>query len=596
MDEEALAKRLKAVAGSTEVDLGATIRPTLSLANTLASDVGTEDTLAGPSTAPPRKLPNITVDVPGSLAGPPVASSKEADLEVRSLIGEGGMGRVFLARQHSLDRDVAVKTVRDSADGSIRQALVFEGVITGQLEHPAIVPVHALGLDQSGRPAMVMKRIEGVTWDELLVNPEHDGWESWEGDADDRLPGHLQILSQVCNAVHFAHSRGIVHRDLKPENILIGRFGDIYVADWGIAARIGNEADQRLCGTPGYMAPEMVRGEAIDARTDVYLLGAILHEILTGRRRHDAPTGVAALAEALVSEPHEYADDVPASLAALANRACHADRTQRPQSAMALRDALGDYAEHRQSIRLANEAMERLSALQALGTTPEEQREIDRLSAEARFGFEQALASWSDNPIAIAGLADLEAFLDARRKHLAELERIAHEHDPRVGERQRRIGLTLLALLGVGTGAAAFVSFEQPTANEVLFFGCFVSACSLIGLFFIRDKLMRNAHGRQTIALLVIGATFMVVPRAFDVISGNFSVPAAFTRDAFSIGSVAAAAAVTVVPPMRWLALTLLGGGAVIILYPAHALQIFSVAIAVGLVATAAAAWTDGDA
>lgn len=588
MDEESLAKRLEAAVGSTQVGLGATIRPTL---DTLAADVGTEDTIAGESLAPARKLPHITVDVPGSLAGPPITSG-DADLEVRSLIGEGGMGRVFLARQHSLDRDVAVKTIRDSADGSIRQALVFEGVITGQLEHPAIVPVHALGLDQSGRPAMVMKRIEGVSWDELIANPEHDGWESWEGDRDDRLPGHLQILSQVCNAVHFAHSRGIVHRDLKPENILIGRFGDIYVADWGIAARIGVADDQRLCGTPGYMAPEMVRGQSVDARTDVYLLGAILHQVLTGTHRHDAPTGVAALAQALLSEPHEYDDDVPSSLADLANRACSLDPEARPDTAMAFRDALHDYDEHRQSIRLANEAMERLVSLRELehdAIDQEQRRIVDRLGAEARFGFEQALESWKENPKAIDGLAQLDALLDERGRRRAELERIAHEHDPRIGERQRRLGLTLLALFGVSIGAIAFIFTAAPTVYEVLFFGSLVTLTTFVALFVMRKKLMKNTYGRQTVALLVIGASVMLIPRIADV-WGDFTPASAFTRDSFSIGAIAAGASVTVLPAMRWLALCVLGGGVGIILFPPHCLQIFSSAIAVGLVATAIAA------
>src|SRR6185295_6663298 len=98
------------------------------------------------------------------------------------------MGRVLLARQHSLAREVAVKTARDDTNLSAREAILWEGAISGQLEHPSIVPVHALGLDAAGRPALVMKRIEGVSWDALIADPAHPGWEGWEGTHKDRLP------------------------------------------------------------------------------------------------------------------------------------------------------------------------------------------------------------------------------------------------------------------------------------------------------------------------------------------------------------------------------------------------------------------------
>src|SRR5207248_5943633 len=96
----------------------------------------------------------------------------------------------------------------------------------------------------------------------------------------DRLGAHLEILMQVCNAAHFAHSRGIVHRDIKPQNVFIGRYGEVYLGDWGLAVRVEPRSQTRaLCGTPAYMAPEMVVGGEVDARTDVYLLGATLHQI-----------------------------------------------------------------------------------------------------------------------------------------------------------------------------------------------------------------------------------------------------------------------------------------------------------------------------
>ena len=198
MDEDTLDARLRD-AGLADTaaawPVGATIRP---------PDLSTSETLPATSEPNERSLPRLSVDLRGSMPtdGPTPPPSTGADLEVRALLGEGGMGRVLLARQHSLQRDVAVKTAKDGAAPSVRDAILREGAITGQLEHPAIVPVHALGVDSDGRPAMVMKRVEGVSWDVLVKDPDHERWEGWEGDQGDRLPGHLQLLARRC--VHHA--------------------------------------------------------------------------------------------------------------------------------------------------------------------------------------------------------------------------------------------------------------------------------------------------------------------------------------------------------------------------------------------------------
>jgi len=300
---------------------------------------------AVPPSTTSRELPRISVELRGTLSGPSAeqaaAVNDGRDLEVIRTLGEGGMGRVFLARQHSLDRDVAVKTVRDGASERDHAALLVEGAITGHLEHPAVIPVHALGIDPDGRPVLVMKRVEGAAWGELLANPHHEAWRDDGGDADDRLVRHLEILMQVCNATSFAHSRGIVHRDIKPENVLIGPYGEVYLADWGIALRTEDGLPVTpMCGTPSYMAPEMVVGGVIDARTDVYLLGATLHHILLGRPRHAGTNFRAVLFAATESEPIDYPPSVPALLAALANEATSLDPAKRPAGAAEVRQAI----------------------------------------------------------------------------------------------------------------------------------------------------------------------------------------------------------------------------------------------------------------
>lgn len=378
----------------------------------------------------------------------------DADLVLLEPIGEGGMGRVHLARQRALEREVAVKQVRpDRATPAAFRGLLAEARLTGALEHPNIVPVHALGLDQAGRPLLVMKRVEGVGWRDLIRDPDHPAW----GDhAADPLGRHLEILVQVCNAVHFAHSRGVIHCDLKTENVMLGAFGEIYVLDWGIAVRADRPREPVVAGTPAFMAPEMVREDGIiTERTDVYLLGGMLHEALTGRHRHLGVRTRDVLEAARVSAPPEYGPEVPAELAALCVRATARDPADRPASALAFRQALVDFQRHRGSLVLAEQAgrvaeeLERaLAALPDAGggaaTAGLDPRRvaIRRLAAEAAFGYRQALAQWPENAVAAEGLRGcLERTarfeLDERNPHSAATA--LEELDPAPPELRRRL-------------------------------------------------------------------------------------------------------------------------------------------------------------
>jgi serine/threonine-protein kinase len=233
------------------------------------------------------------------------------------------MGVVHLAEQRSLEREVAVK-VSTTTEPSIIGALVREARIMGALEHPNLVPVHALGADAEGAPMLVMKRVDGVTWRELLDDDAHEAWTPLLAGHGDKLRAQVDILIQVCRALAFAHARGVIHRDLKPENVMIGRFGEVYVLDWGAALRLSERASEpaALVGTPGYLAPEMARADPtlVDVRTDVYLIGATLYEVLARRMPHDAPTAVAALVKALSGE----VPDVPPS----AHRSSHTLRVK----------------------------------------------------------------------------------------------------------------------------------------------------------------------------------------------------------------------------------------------------------------------------
>jgi serine/threonine-protein kinase len=188
-------------------------------------------------------LPATVVDLPSeSLVVPPVSmDGAQSDFDVAGTIGEGGMGRVLLARQRSLARDVAIKTLKDDASPRDRAALVREARVSGSLEHPGIVPVHTLGADGAGRPLLVMKRIVGVDWETLLRNPDHAAWRTVIGEAGDRLDASLEILGRVCRALELAHDRGVIHRDVKPSNVMVGSFGEVYLVDWGLATAKGTE-------------------------------------------------------------------------------------------------------------------------------------------------------------------------------------------------------------------------------------------------------------------------------------------------------------------------------------------------------------------
>jgi len=228
---------------------------------------------------------------------------------------------------------------------------------------------------------------------------------------------------QVCQAIHFAHSKGILHLDLKPENIMLGPFGEVYVLDWGISVTTQeNEAlpiprasqISSLAGTPSYMAPEqvMILPEKISEKTDIYQLGAILHECMTGRSKHIGDSLMQVLFQATRSEPYPYGPDVPEELAEIANRATHVNPDKRFESVEAFRQAIVFFLQHRESIAMAHEAQKQQERFTELCQGEDLQKkekiiEIHSLFSEARFAYQQALRIWEDNENASQGLKQL---------------------------------------------------------------------------------------------------------------------------------------------------------------------------------------------
>ncbi|HEY1960575.1 MAG TPA: serine/threonine-protein kinase [Polyangiaceae bacterium] len=342
------------------------------------------------------------------------------------VLGEGGMGIVRAAMQPSLQRVVAVKTLKLNATVEDQLAVLREAWVTGFLEHPNIVPVHEIALDDSGAPLVVMRRIDGRSWHDCLRDP---AWASAAG-ARDLLEQNLRILIQVCNALVFAHQNGVVHRDVKPGNVMLGKFGEVYLLDWGISCALFGDALNHLpaardaiepAGTIPYLAPEMagITKCGISERSDVYLVGAVLFEIATGNPPH--PVELASALASIAASPPPLPAGVPPDLAAICKRAMQHDPAARHPSVAALRDDIQLFLMHRDSLHVAAEGRALIAELRAAIASNAPRRVLYDLWGECRFALREALRTWPENTQAsdalrIAGgaLAEHELTRDPR--------------------------------------------------------------------------------------------------------------------------------------------------------------------------------------
>jgi WD40 repeat protein/serine/threonine protein kinase len=235
----------------------------------------------------------------------------ENKYEIGGLVAQGGMGAILDAREAALRRTVAMKVMHEVRGADDVARFVEEAQVTGQLEHPNIVPVHELGVDENGQPFYTMKMVRGISLKKVL-----DLLAAGVAETHEKYPlsARLTIFQKVCDGIAFAHSKRVIHRDLKPENIMLGEYGEALVMDWGLAkvmgsrkSEVGSRNDEVLrsavmsvraeqgasgstqagtiMGTPQYMSPEQANGEveSLDERTDVYALGAILYQMLALR-------------------------------------------------------------------------------------------------------------------------------------------------------------------------------------------------------------------------------------------------------------------------------------------------------------------------
>lgn len=296
--------------------------------------------------------------------------------QVKREFARGGMGLIWVAIDTAVGREVALKELLPPKLGSgtsrvtdapeLIERFLREAKVTGQLEHPNIVPVYEIATRDDGSVFYTMKLVRGKTMAHRLLQIQKGA-----GKPQQKLAERLKLLDafvDVCNAVAYAHSRGVIHRDLKPANIMLGDFGETLVLDWGLARVQGQDdssslrkkaaeqafspsllqddsenrtLDGAVLGTPAYMPPEQARGELdkVDERADVYALGAMLYEILSGRPPYEGSNSRDVLAKVLVLKPEPLATiapNAPPDLVSLAEKAIAREPEQRLRSAEAL--------------------------------------------------------------------------------------------------------------------------------------------------------------------------------------------------------------------------------------------------------------------
>ncbi len=335
-----------------------------------------------------RERVDCSFEVIETLSGRPAPFTR---YRLKGEVAHGGMGSILRVWDEDLRRHLAMKVIREAEPGddeaSTSKSLgrfLEEAQVTGQLDHPGIVPVHELGLDPQGRLYFTMKLVRGETLRDVYRHVA-------KGEAGWTLPRALGVLLKICEAMAYAHDKGVVHRDLKPSNVMVGRFGEVYVMDWGLARVLGRRdakdvrvrrpeqplhsrvetyrrrgagdldsplvtMDGDVVGTPAYMSPEQARGEveAIDGRTDVFAVGAMLYHLLTGHMPYvpeSANLGNYAVWARVQEGPpravREEAPDAPEELVAICEKAMAREREERYASMLELAEDLRAFIEGR---------------------------------------------------------------------------------------------------------------------------------------------------------------------------------------------------------------------------------------------------------
>ena len=386
-------------------------------------------------------------------------SLPEAGYQLGRMIGRGGMGEVVAAHDRRIGREVAIKRMRNPTPNAEALArFLREARIQARLDHPAIVPVHELGVDEAGRPYFTMKRCSGITLARLLA----------DGGSFHRM---LRAFVDICLAIDFAHSRGVVHRDLKPANIMLGDYGEVYVLDWGVARVLSEQPDVAsepslqpadetpdpddstksgaLLGTPGYIAPEQIEGDMPTPAADIYALGCMLFEMLACEPLH--PRGQPALGRTLSTPQDSPARRRPdRAIPPELDRACFEALAMKPAdrpTARELADRVQAYLDGDRDLeRRRTLAAQQLASAQAVLASEDPDARITALRQAGR-----AVALDPESVQAAELVSSL--LLEPPAKIPAELEASLDEHDRRISRDRSRKAiyayLSIVALLPI---------------------------------------------------------------------------------------------------------------------------------------------------
>ena len=409
---------------------------------------------------------------------------REPEYELVKVLGEGGMGIVFTAKQRSIDRDVALKMLKPKTarDKDQRAKFLSEAVVTGELDHPNIVPIYDVGASPDQALFYSMKKVQGTPWLDVV--------------REKSTSENLDILMRTADAVAFAHSRGVIHRDLKPENTMLGDFGEVLVMDWGLAYSTEEfsksesiTSSTSMGGTPAYMAPEMATGpiSKIGPQSDVYLLGAMLFEIVTGRPPHAGKNAMKCLMAAArnqIREPNEEActkNDPTGELLEIAMKAMETEIPDRYQTVQEMQAAIREYQSHRESVTLSSRAAADLKKAR-------ETQDYQDFS-KAVFAYEEAYAMWDGNDAAIAGMIEakfayasvaeskgdfdlgmslLDKTVPEQQEMYNRLKAAADERDARQAriEKMKKVGIGLVASILVIISGFSYAVYEQKVIAE----------------------------------------------------------------------------------------------------------------------------------
>ncbi|MDZ4850391.1 MAG: protein kinase [Pirellulaceae bacterium] len=400
------------------------------------------------------------------------------DYQIKDKLGEGGMGIVYSAVQTTVNRIVALKSIRQdkrTSDKS-RNQFFYEAEITADLDHPNIPPIYDLATTKDGLLFYSMKLIDGIEWQKLLTKKTREE--------------NLEIFKKVSDAVAFAHSKGVIHRDLKPDNVMLGKYGEVYVADWGLAYKLNSKRPCDFGGTPDYMAPEMARNRhsKIGKASDIYLLGAVLFQVLTGSAPH---TGKKVLERLAAAERNEIAPaNTDDTLLEIAYRAMATEPSDRYESVDAFQAAIQEIRQHEESITLTHRAEE------AVGLAISS-KDYDRFT-RAIFGYRDAIELWGENQAAVRGLQRARFAYGQCAFDKGDNDLVLQTLDRNVESESKLYDKALKAKEAVLQREARFKTLRRTFVAALLIFLCSMSVVSIYAWSQRTTAIKEAASARQS--------------------------------------------------------------------------------------------------